>query len=193
MNCKHKRKTLFAISAKELKGIIILLFLISLVGYVNAQNTLLTNTLAKAKQLRNEKRFADAATVLGNFEKKYPGNIWIEQMYAQTLFWMKEYRQAEVIYKRAIGYHPDNLDLKYDFAVMLFAENKLDPAKEQLLTYTRSKQNNAGAEMLLGKIYYYQSQFKNAEGYLRRAVHLNAGIADSFRTALNRIKRISFV
>ncbi|HDO06182.1 MAG TPA: hypothetical protein ENG85_00700, partial [Bacteroidetes bacterium] len=114
MNYKQKIKTLFAVPGKELKGIIIIFFLISLAGYANAQNTLVTNTLVKAKQLRNEKKFADAATVLGNFEKKYPGNIWVEQMYAQTIFWMREYHQAEVIYKRAIGFHPENMDVRYE-------------------------------------------------------------------------------
>ncbi len=173
MNLKQKRNTLFAVQAKVLKRIVVLFFLISLVSYANAQNTLVTNTLVKAKQLRNEKKFAEAASVLGNFEKEYPGNIWVEQMYAQTLFWMKDYRQADVIYKRAIGYHPDNMELKYDYAVMLFAENKLNQAKEQLLVYTRSKQDDAGAEALLGKIFYYQSQFKDAEKYLGRAVQLN--------------------
>ncbi len=173
MNSIQKRNTLFSVSGKEVKGLIMLFFLMSLAGYANAQNTLVTNTLTKAKQLRNEKKFAEATTVLENFEKKYPGNIWVEQMYAQTLFWMKDYRRADVIYKRAIGYHPDNLGLKYDYAVMLFANNKLDQAKEQLLIYTRSKKDNAGAEALLGKIYYYQSQFKNAEKHLGQSVHLN--------------------
>ncbi|GMT45049.1 MAG: hypothetical protein IEMM0006_0881 [bacterium] len=173
MNRKQKRKTLFAVLAKELKGIMVLSFLILFAGYANAQNTLVTNTLAKAKQLRNEKKFAEAVTVLGNFENKYPGNIWIEQLYAQTLFWMKDYHQADVIYKRAIGYHPGNLGLKFDYAIMLFAENKLNLAKVQLLAYTRSKKDNAGAEALLGKIFYFQSQFKNAEKYLRQAVQLN--------------------
>ena len=79
----------------------------------------------------------------------------------------------DVIYKRAIGFHRDNMELKYDYAVMLFADNKLNQAKEQLLAYTRNKQDNAGAEALLGKIFYYQSQFKNAEKYLGRAVQLN--------------------
>jgi len=146
---------------------------IILIGNIQAQNSLVTNTINKAKQLRNEKKFSEAVTVLGNFEKKYPGNLWIEQLYAQTLFWMKDYRRAEVIYKRAIGYHPNNPDLKYDYAIMLFAEKKLDKAKEQLLTYTQSKWDNAGAEALLGKIFYYQSQFKNAEKYLGQAVQLN--------------------
>ncbi len=173
MNSKQKRNTLFAVRAKELKGLVLLFFLISLVSYANAQNTLVTNTLLKAKQLRNEKKFTKAAIVLGNFEKEYPGNIWIEQLYAQTLFWMKDYRQADIIYKRAIGYHPDNVGLKYDYAVMLFAEGKLDQAKEQLLAYTRSKKDDAGAEALLGKIFYYQSQFKNAEKHLGQSAHLN--------------------
>jgi len=160
-------------SPRKLKACILILFFAALITPVSAQNTLLINTLNKAKQLRNEKRFYDAAKVLGIFEKKYPGNLWIEQLYAQTLFWMKDYQQAEIIYQRAIGYHPNDPGLKYDYAVLLFAENKLDQAKAQLLAYTRSKNDNAGAEALLGKIYYYQLQFKNAEKHLGRAVQLN--------------------
>ncbi len=159
----------------KLKILLLVLFSIMLISNASAQNTWVTNTLTKARKLRNEKKFGEAATVLGNFEKKYPGNLWIEQMYAQTLFWMKDYRQSEVIYKRAIGFHPDNLELKYDYATMLFAEDKLEQAKKQLLVYSQSKNDNAGAEALLGKIFYYQSQFKNAETHLQRAVQLNPG------------------
>jgi tetratricopeptide (TPR) repeat protein len=140
-----------------------------------AQNTLVTTTLNKAKALRNEKKFAEAAAVLGNFEKKYPGNLWVEQLYAQTLFWMKKYPEAAVIYQRAIGFHPEHPELKYDYAVMLFAENKLKEAEKQLLDYTSQKQNNAAAEALLGKIMYYQSQFHRAEKHLRKAVQLSPG------------------
>ncbi len=171
----HYSKRYFSVLTGKIKGLLVILFLIMFISPVLAQNTLVTNTLNKAKTLRNEKKFGKAATVLHNFEKKYPGNLWIEQMYAQTLFWMKDYDKAGVIYKRAIGFHPDNMALKYDYAVMLFAANKLDPAKKQLLTYIRNKQDNVGAETLLGKIFYYQANFKNAEKYLGRAVQLSPG------------------
>ena len=174
MNNMKNRKKLMDGSGK-LKALFLVLLSIVLISNAKAQNNLVNSTLNEAKKLRNEKEFAKAATVLGNFEKKYPGNIWVEKLYAQTLFWMKDYRQSEVIYKRAIGFHPDNLELKYDYATMLFAEDKLNQAKKQLLIYSQSKNNNAGVEALLGKIYYYQSQFKNAEAHLQRSAQLNPG------------------
>jgi len=155
------------------KTIILFLFLFVFIYPVTAQNTLVISTLNKAKQLRNENKLTQAAAVLGAFEKKYPGNLWIEQLYAQTLFWLKKDNEAAVVYKRAIGFHPYNLDLKYDYAVMLFSENKFEEAKEQLLVYAKKKNNNANVEKLLGKIFFYQSQFKKAEKYLGRSVQLN--------------------
>ena len=158
-------------------GIIIIFVLLFTVCSIplQAQNKLVDQTINKAKALRNEKRFGEAAQVLGNFEKKYPGNLWIEQLYAQTLFWMKEYRQAEEIYQRAIGFHPDNLPLKYDYAILLFAENRLDDAKDQLKNYLRAKPDDARVQAFLGKILYYQSDFHHAEKHLQKAVTLQPG------------------
>ncbi len=166
---KHPHFTL----SNQVKVLITFLFLMAFLNSVSAQNSLVTNTLNKAKELRNAKKFKEAAAILGNFEKKYPGNIWVEQLYAQTLFWMNETHQAEVIYKRAIDFHPDNLGLKYDYAVMLYAQGKFEPAKKQLLAYSQKKNDDAAVETLLGKILYYQSHFKEAEKHLRWAIQSN--------------------
>lgn len=171
---KQQKKTAVGTGMKKTVAFVLLLFVV-LFQPVYAQNALVMNTINKAKQLRNEKNFTEAARVLGRFEQKYPGNIWVEQLYAQTLFWMKEYRQAEIVYKRAIGFHPNNLGLKYDYAVMLFAENKLEAAKKQLQDYVRIKPEDAGVQALLGKIFYYQSQFKEAAKHLQQAVRLSPG------------------
>lgn len=142
---------------------------------LQAQNSLVNQTVNKAKMLRNQKRFGEAAQVLGNFEKKYPGNLWVEQLYAQTLFWMKDYRRAERIYRRAIGFHPNDLTLKYDYAVMLYAENRLNDAKNQLQNYLRLKPDDAKVQAFLGKILYYQGNVHQAEKHLKEAVRLHPG------------------
>jgi Tfp pilus assembly protein PilF len=155
--------------------IIAVVFLILTVSIrpLTAQNTLVTQTLNKAKALRNEKKFAEAADVLGRFEKTYPGNLWVEQLYAQTLFWMKQYRQAETVYQRAIGFHPHNAQLRYDYAVLLYAQNRLAEAESQLQAFLKIKPDDAAAEALLGKILYYRLQFHQAEKHLSRAATLN--------------------
>ncbi len=140
---------------------------------VNAQNKLLDNTLEVAKQLRNQKRFADASAILGDFEKKYPGNLWVEQLYAQTLFWLKDYQSAEEIYQRALHYHPDNADLKYEYALLLANMKKFDEARQLLTSYTRLVNNNATAEALLGKLYYWNLDYKQALTHLKQAKILN--------------------
>ncbi len=152
---------------------VVILFFVVFLPPLSAQNSLVTQTLNKAEVLRNEKKFGEAAKVLGDFEKKYPGNLWVEQLYAQTLFWMKDYAAADVVYKRAIGFHPDNSSLRYDYAVFLFARNQLGEAAGQLQVFLRMKPDNAAAEALLGKILYYRQEFKDAEKHLARAVQLN--------------------
>jgi tetratricopeptide (TPR) repeat protein len=138
-----------------------------------AQNTLLDKTLNTAKQLRNQKQFTEATAILGDFEKKYPGNLWIEQLYAQTLFWIKDYKQAETIYLRALHYHPENADLKYEYALLLYEMQKFDKARQLLTSYTRLVKNNAAAEALLGKLLYWDYDFKQALVHLKQAKKLS--------------------
>ncbi len=155
------------------KGILFSFIIILLSAPLSAQNTLVDNTLKVAKQLRNQKRFMDAAAILGDFEKKYPGNLWVEQLYAQTLYWMKDYQQADEIYRRALQYHPDNVDLKYEYALLLFDMKNFDKARQILASYSRSVKNNPAAEAMLGKLYYWNQDYKQALAHLKQARLLN--------------------
>lgn len=176
----HKNKKRF---------IVFLLF--TLVGTsAYSQNSLVMQTLEKARTLRNDKQFEAAAKVLGAFEEKYPGNIWIERLYAQTLFWIHNYKKSDEIYSRALHYHPDDLDLKYEYSLLLFSMKKYDQAKTLLQIYTRSQKDNGGAEGLLGKIYYYQRDFKKAAIHLKKALHFNPGNKE-FQKLYRQVYRIT--
>lgn len=94
------------------------------------QSSLLLSTLDNANQLRDKGNFQKAANVLDEFNTKYPGNNWIMRLYAETLYWMKDYDKAEIIYKEAINIHPDNLDIKYEYAILLFDIGKYNKAKD---------------------------------------------------------------
>ena len=154
-----------------------------------AQNSLLDSTLRVAKQLRNQKKLKEAVAVLGNFEKKYPGNLWIEQMYAQTLYWMHDYRQADIIFLRALHYYPENAEVKYDYALFLVDLKHFDRARQLLETYTKTVHNNANAEALLGKLDYWKPDYKKAIIHLKKAITLNPGGEES-RTLYREVLRI---
>ena len=138
-----------------------------------AQNELVDNTLDKSRQLIDAKKFSEAADVLGSFEDQYPGNIYVERLYAQTLFWLHDFDLASTIYERAIGFHPNNMDVKYEYAIMLFDYKKYEYAKKLLIEYVSVNKYNGEAQLLLGKIYYYQRQFKEATIHLENAITLN--------------------
>ena len=156
-----------------------------------AQNPLLDSTLSISKQLRNEKKFNEAAEVLGHFEKKFPGNLWVEQLYAQTLYWLHDYRQADIIYTRALRYHPDNAEIKYEYALLLFDQKHFDKARQLLEAYTKTVQNNANAEALLGKLYYWKFDYKKAIVHLKNAVELSPKEVESRRLYREVLRIIS--
>ncbi len=174
------------LSSKKLT-FFLMLFLI--LGMASAQNELVTTTLEKSNELIELKKFNQAAQLLGSFEQKYPGNIWIERLYAQTLFWIDDFQKASEIYERAMGYHPDNMDVKYEYALMLFHYNKYGKAKLLLLEYEKEYPNNVDVQVLLGKIYYYQNHFKEAEKHLGNAKNIQPN-DESILNLYNEINRI---
>ncbi len=150
----------------------VIIFLI-IASLANAQNQLVTNTLDQAKQFRNDHKFEEAAAVLESFENTYPGNIWIERLYAQTLYWIQDIEGASVIYERAIGYHPEDMAVKYEYALMLFDLNDFEKARGLLLEYVEGQQYAGEAEALLAKINYYLADFKTADRHLEAALALH--------------------
>ncbi len=164
------------ISRKHIFPFIIGFFLILFSNNpVAAQSTLLSQTLNKARQLRNEKKFTEAANLLGDFENRYPGNIWIEQMYGQTLFWMHDFQKAEKVYRKALTFHPEDPGLLYGYGILLFAEKKYNMAEKILLSFVEKQPGNFDAESILGKIYYYKGDFKLAASHFKNALNKNPG------------------
>lgn len=182
-------KTTSLIPKQFMIWLIVVFFIFSMAGTINAQNELVNNTLEKSRQLIDDKKFSEAAEILGSFEDQYPGNIYVERLYAQTLFWMNDFNQASEIYERAIGFHPNNMEVKYEYAIMLFNYKKYEYAKKLLIEYTSVDTNNGEAELLLGKIYYYQRRFQQAALNLEKAIKLNPG-DHSIKVLYQKIRRI---
>ncbi len=159
-----------------LKSFLRLIFITVAIGFatnVMAQNNLLISTLDSAKNLRNAGKFNQAIRVMENFNAQYPDNIWVLELYAETLFWIKEFDKADYIYRRAIRIYPNNFDVKYEYALFLFNQERYDEAQELLLLYNNNQPDNAGVLSLLGITNYYLGNFKIAENYLKKSLKLN--------------------
>lgn len=167
--------------------ITLLILLVSL--SVFSQSDLLNSTLDSAKQLRNVGEFELAANVLQDFNLKYPGNIWVMRLYAETLFWLKDYENAVLVYEEAIKTHPNDFDVKYEYALMLYDIGEYEKANNLLIIYTNKYQNIAVAESLLGITYYFLGSFNLAAQHLKTAVELNPNDKQSAET-LNSVYHI---
>ncbi len=173
MQNKYMIKIRSSLISWHFKWIILLVIMFSMISLTNAQNPLVTNTINDSKRLIDAKDFSAAAAKLGAFEKQYPGNIWIERLYAQTLFWMHDFNSASKVYKSAISFHPENMDVKYEYAIMLFNYKHYKEAEKLLVEYTSANPDSDNAQILLGKIYYYNHQFSDAYTHLQKAVRIN--------------------
>ena len=140
---------------------------------VVAQDNLLYTTIDNAKKMRDAGDLEQAADVLKKFNNQYPGNIWIQRLYAETLFWLNDYEEAILVYEEAINTHPDDFDVKYEYALMLFNVEEYSKARELLLVYVNKYPEVAEAETLLGTIDYYLGDFIPAVEHLEKSLELN--------------------
>ena len=156
-----------------LKKVLLLGTFIIVISSGHAQSDLLINTLDSAKLMRDDGNMDGAAELLNNFNTTYPDNIWVLRLYAETLFWMKEYGKAQGVYERAINLYPEDLDVKYEYAIMLFYIGNYKSARMLLIAYTANKPGLAGPESLLGITDYYLGNYKQAEVHLKLALEAN--------------------
>ena len=147
--------------------------LLSIITNGMAQDGLLLSTIETANQLRDGGDFEGAVKLLDEFNTEYPGNDWVLRLYAETLFWMKNYNKAASVYEEAIRWHPDDFDVKYEYAVLLFEMGKYQQTKEILIVYTNNRPEDSGAESLLGITNYYLGDFKEADKHLKKSLALN--------------------
>ncbi len=138
-----------------------------------AQQSLLETTIENAKQYRDNGDFGSAARLLKDFDEKYPDNIWVLRLYAETLFWMKEYEMSNEVYIRAYQLYPQDYDVIYEYAVMLFDWGRYQGSINMLQEYVKKYDNVSGVYSLMGISNYYLGNFKVSERQLEKSIKLN--------------------
>lgn len=141
--------------------------------HVKAQQSLLETTIESAKQFRDKGDFGSAARILHDFDEKYPNNVWILRLYGETLYWMKEYEMSDVVYLRAYQLYPEDYDIIYEYALMLFNWGKYQGSINMMKEYVKKYDNVGGAYSIMGISNYYLGNFKESERQLAKARKLN--------------------
>ena len=147
--------------------------LLFIAGNSMAQNNLLNSTLDSARNLRNSGHFDEAVKTMEAFNARYPDNNWLLQLYAETLFWLKDYEKADSVYRRAMEVYPNNFEMKYEYALFLFDRGDYEKTRRLLTLYVENRHDNSGAESMLGIANYYLGSFKDAESLLKKSITLN--------------------
>ena len=158
----------------------ILCALLFLVVFSSAQSP--TDTLETAKKLKSEGRLKQAAALLKAYHKVHPTELNSSWVFAQTEYWLKNFKQAKKLYKGAISAHPANYYLQLDYANFLLETGKAQKAKSILAHYHSFDSTSTGFKALIPAMYWQDKNRKKNEALYRNYVPT---AADS----LNKVKQ----
>lgn len=111
--------------------------------------------------------------VLDDLAAKAPNSYLISEMRAEWLELRGEDTEADSAYKAAARSSGDNPDVLIEYATFECKRNRLDEAVPILLKAVHQVPYNAGANSLLGYVYFTKNQFGQAVPYLSKAIQGN--------------------
>ncbi len=133
-----------------MKFLILLINLSFIITIANCQ-TVPADTVNLARSKAYEKRFSEANDLLTLYNA-HNNDQYAIQLQAQVLYWMKEFKNAELLYEEGIGRYPDFISLKLDYARMLYQLNKTARARVLFLEVLTANEKNAEANIAVAWI-----------------------------------------
>ncbi|MDP3451380.1 MAG: tetratricopeptide repeat protein [Bacteroidales bacterium] len=139
-------------------GIVIFIasFLINQLALSQTQG--LYDSLETARQLMNENSISKAILILRSCEKSYPDNVHVIRLHGQALYWSKDFEATHSYFRASIERNPHLHILNLDYGRVLFELSQLDEAKSFLDKYLKSEPESVEANLMLGKIAYWQGK-----------------------------------
>jgi hypothetical protein len=130
-----------------------------LVGYCAVGQTT-KDPVGLAKQYRQEGKINEAAALLKTYHAQNKTDLNSSWLYAQTLYWLKDFKKSNRIYKEAIKAHPQNYYLQLDYGNMLIALGKTKKAKATLINYGRFDSTSTGYKSALAGMFWLDAHHK---------------------------------
>lgn len=143
---------------------------------LTAQQT--TDTLLMANQKVAEKDFAAAATLLSEYNQHHTEKdaLWLQ---ARLLYWMKNYPAAMAAYDDAVANYPGDMDLRLDYARMLFGTKNFQRAREQSAEVLKSDSLHAEANVMVAYMDLWSGKMKTARQRAQFILHHYPGNTDA--------------
>ncbi len=158
----------------------LLCFLFS-IHAANSQN--ITDTISTAIKLKNSGKIKEAATFLQAYNKSHITDLNSAWLYAQTVYWLKDFKKTEKIYEQTIAAHPGNFYLKLDYANTLLAIGYIKKAKAILYQYRNFDSTSSGFKTDVAILFWQDKNKKPGES-------LYKNYAPSSADTLNKVKQL---
>ncbi len=134
-----------------------------------AQDQAAVDPRAEASRLRDAGNFAAAASVLRSHLASHPDDGDALRLLAETLYWMKDVAGARAISEQALNTHPEDTELRLQYARMLIETGSGNRARE-VLAQVGPSPTSGRADALLGTLDYWEGDWASADKHLTSAI-----------------------
>ena len=143
------------------------------------------DTIAEARRLRDAGAYAAAAGLLAPYVSAHPEDPGTARMAALMSYWSKDVASARATYETVLGNHPDDADVRLEFARFLVDLGQASRARQVIVPVAENGDRDLPATRqaitLLATLDYWRGDFSSA-----RRAFISALRADSADTAARR-------
>lgn len=134
-----------------------------------SQVTALRDARTEAIQRRNAGDFSGAVALLQEYLKTNPADGEAIRLLAETLYWEKDFAASRSVSEAALELHPEDTDLRLQYARMLIETGYSHRARE-VLAPLRPNSTGGRAEAILGTLAYWEGDFAEADKLFATAI-----------------------
>ncbi len=149
--------------------------------------------LETAKEIRNTGDFKKAIALLKDYHQLNPDDLNGAWLYAETLYWNRQYKLSYNIYKTTLEKHPENYSLKLDYAIALLGTGELNKSLPLLIDCYEVDNKNTTTLFSLAQLYYWQHDFKKSKQKLHEIFLITPDDVNAVNLAKQIFKDESFI
>lgn len=149
---------------------LILLINLSFIIMTAYSQTEPVDTINLARSKAYDKKLSEANELLTLYNAHQKDQYGI-QLQAQILYWMKEFKKAQLLYEEGIALYPSYMLLKLDYGRILYQLNKTEKARLLFLEVLTADEKNAEANISLAWIDLQNGHISSAK---KRAQYINS-------------------
>lgn len=123
-----------------------------------AQSQGFYDSLNTARNLMDEQKLSQAISLLKSLENSYPNDEHLLRLQGQAIYWSKDFEATKKHFEKSIESYPQHSVLNLDYGRILFELGQFKEAKVYLNEYLKTDPDNPEANIMLGKIAYWQGR-----------------------------------